>query len=118
MMDGKNALTIDATDKTLRVRALLIHNNGSMYYFNDEDVIGWELIHGNDNYINVSGSENYIRTLTLTDGISGVPNNNYAILKASYQYKNGPTLEAFLPIPIKHSSCSSISGTTEVIYNH
>lgn len=121
MMDGKNALVIDSADKELQIRALLIHNNGSMYYFGDEDEITWTLIHGNDDYMElvepIKDTPSYIRKIKLKN-VSDVPSDNYAILKAAYTYKNGPTLEAFLPIPIKHSSCSSISGTTEVIYNH
>jgi hypothetical protein len=63
--------------------------------------------------------------------VNEVPDNNYAILKASFKYETNddadddadddainPTLEAYLPIPIKHHTCLSISGPTEVLYDH
>lgn len=43
---------------------------------------------------------------------SSVPNDNYYILKATY---NG--LEAYLPIPIK-KNCAFIEGAREIIYDH
>ena len=132
MLDGKNALTTTAGEKpegsnyfdTLRVEAILIKGNGKRYYFTKDQIkeIEWELIHGNDKYIIIDDSadpntEYAIKSLHLVT--NKIPDDNYAILKASVKYENlGPTLEAYLPIPIKHHTCLGMSGPKEIIYNH
>ena len=120
MLDGKNAVTIGDTNG-LRLQAILIDPSGKQIYFTSEEAknISWEIINDDKKYLKKSGSG---QVITLTTTSTTVPKDHYAILKASYKYETGetisPTLEAYLPIPIKSNNCKSMIGTNQILYNH
>ena len=128
MMDGKNSIVFKPNDdKTakvddeygiLKVDAMLIKGDGQRVYL-DSSQIDWKLLNENTNYyqsIEKTGSSAILKL----KNIKSVPKDNYAILKASVKYgteTNSPTLEAYLPIPIRHYTCIGMGGTKEIIYN-
>lgn len=75
--------------------------------------VNWEWYRkSNSNYITFSTNNTDKSYCLLKCNTSTVPNDNYYILKATY---NG--LEAYLPIPIK-KNCAFIEGAREIIYDH
>ena len=52
----------------------------------------------------------------LTTDIKDIPNDNYYILKATCG--GSPSLEAYLPIPLKTSSVTYMEGAKEVLYDY
>ena len=54
--------------------------------------------------------------ITLTTDIKDIPNDNYYILKATCG--GSPSLEAYLPIPLKTSSVTYMAGAKEVLYDY
>jgi hypothetical protein len=125
-LEGKNALTYtDAKDDTLSIEALLIDNNGQ--YINiDKNKLSWEIF--NNKYFKTIEDENLadnVIKLGFVDNCDYSNVNtrfidNYAILSASYRGAgdNLPTLQAFLPLPIKTANCVSMTGASQVIYNN
>jgi hypothetical protein len=84
-----------------------------------ESGITWELINGNNNnYMSIEGQNN-ICVITIAENVNSVPSDNYAILHARYTPGSGsPSLDAFLPIPMKTSDCDYMTGADRIIYNH
>ena len=107
--------------ENLRVQAILIKDTGKRVYFTKDEAnkIEWTLLN-NEHIIKQAWKTDDIHDIiTLSLDSQEVPNDNYTILKASYQYQDtGPKLEAYLPIPIKNPICDKMVGATQVLYNH
>ena len=119
--DNENALPIakEGETSTINVYARLYANGDETVNGIPENAdIKWEWYKkSNNNYINLSYTQNDNHYCKLSTTITSVPNDNFYILKAIYKY-NDADLEAFLPIPIKNPDYSFIEGAKEVIYDH
>lgn len=123
-MDNKDAL-IAAEDEEVIVKVQLYDANNSRVGFTKDQVknITWSWFKTSDNPFMeiVNNADNATVTLKYIpeqDGVTRSWNENYHILKASYNY-NGIGLEAYLPIPIKRDSrYTQFEGAKSVIYDH
>lgn len=108
-----NALTA-GDDDTVQVRArLYTEADGTAGGLPVGCDVNWGWYRESDNnYITFSLNNTDKSCCLLKCNTSTVPNDNYYILKATY---NG--LEAYLPIPIK-KNCAFIEGAREIIYDH
>ena len=121
--DNENALPVcenGQSESSINVYARLYANGDEIVNGIPENAqITWEWYRANSTYdmwFTVSQEDNSYCKISTSQTI--VPNENYYILKATYDY-NGTKLEAYLPIPFKlASTCSFIEGAREVIYNH
>lgn len=119
MLDGKNALIIDDGISELKVKAILLDAKGKEIKINDPENIKWSIINFNGNHTNTIPSSGQVCTITKQAKLSELPNNNYAILQATYKLPdNTISLHAFLPIPMKRANCVRMTGADRVIYNH
>lgn len=82
--------------------------------------LSWEWYKTNELIkLETDGSDPTRCSLSLVNKNISLPIANYMILKASYQINNtSPTLEAYLPIPIKTADCVYMEGAREVLYDH
>lgn len=121
--DNENALPVcegNQTESSINVYARLYANGDETVNGIPENAqITWEWYRANSTYdmwFTVSQEDDSYCKISTNQ--TSIPNENYYILKATYDY-NGTKLEAYLPIPFKLASvCSFIEGAREVIYNH
>lgn len=111
--DGSvNALSAGSSESVIVRPYLYTEANGAANGLPTGAQVSWEWYkRSNSDYISMSPSldSSYCSLVCRTNT---VPNDNYFILKATYE-----GLEAYLPIPIKNN-CAFIEGAREIIYDH
>lgn len=126
MVEGKNALNIAEEDE-LQIRAILYDMDGKIIDFpqikdsenNLYNDITWSWFSKSEkDYIKIKDENNTKgkNIITLTTDIKDIPNDNYYILKATCG--GSPSLEAYLPIPLKTSNVTYMEGAKEVLYDY
>lgn len=130
MVEGKNALNIAEENKEideLQIRAILYDMDGKIIDFpqikdsenNLYNDITWSWFSKSEkDYIKIKDENNTKgkNIITLTTDIKDIPNDNYYILKATCG--GSPSLEAYLPIPLKTSNITYMEGAKEVLYDY
>ena len=121
--DGNENALIAESNSRVGVCARRYDADGRRVDFTTDDLNkikwGWHIKSNND-YMTIEpkSANNRIDIVIIGENII-IPEDNYYILKASFEETKGkPILEAYLPIPIKASTYSHIEGAREVIYNH
>lgn len=117
---GNDNALIAGSDKSAEVRArLYLGANAAAANGIPAGVkVNWEWHKGADTYAEYKVNEADTSYCILKCKTDTVPTDNYMILKASIKIEDNPTLEAYLPIPIKSERCAYMEGAREVIYNH
>ena len=130
MVEGKNALNIaeeNEENDELQIRAILYDMDGKIIDFpqikdsenNLYNDITWSWFSKSEkDYIKIKDENNTKgkNIITLTTDIKDIPNDNYYILKATCG--GSPSLEAYLPIPLKTSNITYMEGAKEVLYDY
>ena len=135
MINGKNALVINKTNQEkpqeIQVRAILYDGSGKIINLSQDEYknIKWSW-YKETTFKENTQQEPYMilkafdptetditgQIVSIICNTTSIPDDNYYILKA--EYGTNPTLQAFLPIPLKTSNVSQIEGAREVLYNH
>lgn len=139
-----NNAVIAGSETGLIIEAILIRDSGKRFYFTEAEAnkIKWKLFYApskftmNGEAVDSNGSIESIGKNWPTDKAeqwpkksqvkliyseANVPQNNYAILEASYQLDSGgPELTTYLPIPVKSSNnyTGFSHGAAQILYNH
>lgn len=108
---NENAL-VAGSDTAAAVEAILYDLDGTRLIPSGTFTWSWVT---STSYISRQDNGNITQLICETDT---VPNDNYSILKCTYEEEGSITLIAYLPIAIKAEGYSHIEGAREVIYNH